>query len=227
MDKYLIIDDDEMIRNRLVHFLEKYSIECTQASDAIEARKILESNNFDLITLDILMPGESGLELIKWIKAEKSTPVILLSSLDQTVDTIIGLELGADDYIGKPFDPRELLARTKAVLRRYRGVESEESELNTFRSSERVLQLSGINHSLSPIECDFMKIMLSEEGNAVSRDTFCEQVFGKKWHPDDRAVDNIIARLRQKIERTPQTPKFIITVRNVGYMIPSGTIKSI
>ncbi|MES9963820.1 MAG: response regulator transcription factor [Candidatus Sedimenticola sp. 20ELBAFRAG] len=228
MDKYLVVDDDEMIRNRLVHYLEKYGIECTQASDAKEAREILGENDFDLITLDILMPGESGLELIKWIKTEKRIPVILLSSLDQTVDTIIGLELGADDYIGKPFDPRELLARTKAVLRRYRDGDAEESgDKSQFNERERLLHIDGVDHMLSPIEGAFMRLMLTEEGAAVSRDTFCEVIFQKRWHPDDRSVDNIIARLRQKIEEHPQTPKYIVTVRNKGYMVPGGLIKMV
>ncbi|TQV86063.1 response regulator transcription factor [Exilibacterium tricleocarpae] len=226
--KYLIVDDDEMILNRLSLFFEKHGIESSIASNAAEAKDLIEKNSFDLVTVDIILPGESGIELTKWIKSTKGLPVVLLTSLDDSIDVVCGLEIGADDYISKPFDPRVLLARTNAVLRRYQEIGGQDmQQKNIFDTNKRLLKLEGIEYSLSSTEFDFVNILLSEKGKAVSREALYRKMFDKDWHPEDRAIDNIVTRLRKRIEESPQAPKYVVTVRNKGYLIPEGAINTV
>ena len=221
---YLIVDDEAMIRSSLASFLARYDIESYQAADASEARLLMEQHHFDLITLDVLMPGESGIEFLQWVKKKQNIPVILLTSLDESVDKIIGLEVGADDYLCKPFDPRELLARAKAILRRYQQEPNVSGKSSTFSVKGRFLSIEGDRHCLSPKEFILINDLLAAGGEPVSRDGLNIQLFDRSWHPADRGVDNIIMRLRQKIEPAPDRPKYIITVRHKGYMIPLGAI---
>ena len=226
--KFLIVDDDEMILNRLSLFFEKHGIESAIASSASEAKDLITDNEYDLITVDVILPGESGIELTKWIKSTKNLPVVLLTSLDESIDIVLGLEIGADDYISKPFDPRVLLARINAVLRRYQETGNQESQKkNIFDASKRLLKLEGIEYSLSSTEFDFVNILLSEKGRAVSREALYRKMFDKDWHPEDRAIDNIVTRLRKRIEESPQAPKYVVTVRNKGYLIPEGAINTV
>ena len=224
---FLIVDDDDMIRDRLATFFDKYGVTTSQAASASEARGLLKDNQYDLVTLDVIMPGEGGLDLIKWIKSEYDVPVILLTSLDEAVDTVAGLEVGADDYVSKPFDPRVLLARAKAVIRRYEGKESpslRKQSVGELHFGERVLKLDGKDYALNSTEFELLKILVEANGEPVSREDFYTRMLGRDWHPEDRAIDNLVARLRQRLEKTPQTPKCIVTVRHKGYFIPEGMV---
>lgn len=224
-DCYLIVDDDVAIRQSLADFLARYDIDSCYAADAREARKLLTQRSFNLITLDVLMPGENGIELLKWIKERFDIPVILLTSLDESVDKIIGLEVGADDYLCKPYDPRELLARAKAILRRSQREKTKPEESKVvFYIGERALKLDGQKHNLANKEFLFIELMLEAEGSPVSREQLYQKLFDRSWCPEDRAVDNLVVRLRQKIEPDTSTPRYIITHRHKGYFIPKGVI---
>lgn len=224
----LVVDDETLIRQQLYTLFVKYGFACFQAASAKEARKILMQEKVDLATVDIVMPAENGIELTRWIRATVNVPVIMLTSLDDNIDTIVGLEIGADDYIAKPFDPRVLLARVNAVLRRSNAITASTTQspglyLNTI---QRCLRSGSENIHLTNREFDFIKLLLEAENRSVSRDILSRELFNKEWNPTDRAIDNFVARLRQKIEATPNTPQYIVTVRQVGYMIPEGVIQT-
>lgn len=223
----LVVDDEQLMRQQLCALFEKYGYSCSQARSAREARELLQQEKFDLATVDVIMPGESGIELTRWIKGICDLPVIMLTSLDDSIDTVVGLEVGADDYIAKPFDPRVLLARVNAVIRRYGTDPSAERQgrhllLNTV---ERCLKSGDEKIFLNAREYDFIKLLLKANNTSVSRETLSRELFQKDWNPLDRAVDNFVARLRQKIEVNPATPQYVVTVRQIGYMIPDGQIQ--
>lgn len=223
--RYFVVDDDPIIREMLSQGFGKYGIECDFAENAAQARKQLSTTDYDLIIVDVVMPGESGIELTKWIKAEKDFPVILLSGLDDPVDMVAGLEIGADDYVAKPFDFRVLLARAKAVQRRYSGSKGEvrAAEIkSTFSISHRVLNTGDSEYQLSSTEFSFIELLVNAGGDPVSREALSQTLFQRAWNLDDRAVDNLVSKLRQKIEPIPSTPRYIVTVRHKGYMIPGG-----
>lgn len=225
--KILVVDDEQLIRQQLRALFEKFGFACRQAGSAGEARELLQLENFDLATIDVIMPGESGIELTKWIKATTDTPVIMLTSLDDNIDTVVGLEIGADDYIAKPFDPRVLLARVNAVIRRYGGARSDETQPGflLLSTEERCLKSGRNKVFLNSREYAFIKLLIDAGNSSVSRETLSRELFGKEWNPADRAIDNFVARLRQKIEDMPSNPRYIVTVRHVGYMIPEGMIQ--
>jgi len=229
-DRYLIVDDDEVIRESLAAYFEKYGIECDLAANAEEARHFLSNGQYDLLTVDVVMPGESGIELTKWIKAEFAhMPVILLTALDDAIDTVAGLEVGADDYVSKPFDFRVLLARAKAVLRRYEAEKPADtsSVKGVFDVKGRLLIIGEVEHRLNASEFAFVQALVAANGEPVSREVLFSQIFERDWNPEDRAVDNMVARLRHKIESTPETPKYVVTVRHKGYMIPPGVVEPV
>lgn len=224
-DKYLIVDDDEIIRDSLTAYFEKYGIECDSVGSAAQARELMATNSYDLLTIDVVMPGESGIELTRWVKSEfNHIPVILLTALDDATDTVAGLEVGADDYVSKPFDFRVLLARVKAVLRRYDGEKGGEQVAikSALYTKDRLLNIAGTEYRLNASEFVFVRALIAADGEPVTRESLFSQIFERDWNPQDRAVDNMVARLRQKIEPAPETPKYVITVRHKGYMIPQG-----
>lgn len=229
--KYLLVDDEKVIRDGLSAFLERYDIQTIHAEDALQARTILDKDDFDIVILDVIMPGENGLDLAKWIKEEKNIPVVLVTSLDETVDKIVGLEMGGDDYISKPFDPRELLARTKAILRRYQFEEQEQEHANsaflTINLTERFIEVAGRRHQLNSSEYSLLKLLVDNLGEPVSRSELYSEVFKGVWHPESRAVDNIVSRMRLKTEQDNEFHRYIITVRHSGYMIPKELVQVI
>lgn len=224
--KILIVDDEQLMRQQLNALFEKYGFICRQAGNAEEAREVLQNESFDLATVDVIMPGDNGIELTKWIKSTSNLPVIMLTSLDDSVDTVVGLEIGADDYIAKPFDPRVLLARVNAVIRRYGDERPEGSQTGDLLLStrERCIKRGNDKIFLNSKEFDFIKLLI-EAGTSVSRETLSRELFNKEWNPVDRTIDNFVVRVRQKIEVNPSTPKYIVTVRQVGYLIPAGVIR--
>lgn len=226
----LIVDDDREIRDLLARFLDKHGFRCTPAADGREMRRQLADAKIDLIVLDVMMPGETGLQLCAQLRAEKQSglariPIIMLTAAGDETDRIIGLEMGADDYLPKPFSPRELLARIRAVLRRGGdgSVAGDTGQALVF--ADWRIDLSGRRVSgprgdvdLSTGEFDLLVALAERPQRVLSRDQLLDLTKGRSAQPFDRSIDVQIGRLRRKIETDPAQPKFITTVRGGGYM---------
>ena len=222
----LIVDDDERIRELLKKFLMRNGFLVTAARDAAHARRVLEGLDFDLIVLDVMMPGEDGLSLTRCLRETHSTPILLLTAKGETGDRIEGLEAGADDYLAKPFEPRELLLRINAILRRMPETKPEET-------APKVLMLGPIRYDIERGEMwqgdDFVRLTATENqlmrifstcpGEAVSRTKLVEDLGRDRGQAQERAVDVQITRLRRKIEPDPKRPRYLQTVRGAGYML--------
>ncbi len=222
----LIVDDDERIRDLLKKFLIRAGFLVTAARDAAHARRVLSGLDFDLIVLDVMMPGEDGLSLTAALRETMTTPILLLTARGETDDRIKGLEAGADDYLPKPFEPKELLLRINAILRRMPENQPEDI-------TPKFLQLGAIRYDidrgemwqgedlirLTSTEVQLMKIFSSQPGEAVSRAKLVEDLGRDRGQAQERAVDVQITRLRRKIEPNPKQPQYLQTVRGAGYML--------
>ncbi len=232
----LIVDDHREIRDLLAKFLRKHSMRVTAAADASEARKLLKMSSIDLIVLDIMMPGEDGLSLARHVRETADMPIILLTAMAEETDRIIGLELGADDYMTKPFNPRELVARIKAVLRRAQSIPlSREPELTKklrfgrwiFHSDRReIVSDDEIVTPLSHGECLLLSVFLERPNLVLNRDQLLDLTKGRMANLFDRSIDNQVSRLRRKIEEDPKNPKLIQTVWGGGYKF-AGTAEEL
>ena len=224
----LIVDDDAEIRDLLSRFLSKHDFRVTTAKDGREMRQALDDWSFDLVVLDLMMPGEDGLSLCRGIRGSSSIPIIMLTAMGEDVDRIIGLEVGADDYMAKPFNPRELAARIKAVLRRSNGVstgESSDDRANKLAFSDfqldpstRSLTRNGSDISLTAGEYDLLIAFVDHPRRVLNRDQLLDMARGRAAVPFDRSIDVQVGRLRRKIEEDPKNPSLIKTVRGGGYM---------
>ena len=222
----LIVDDDERIRVLLQKFLKRNGFLVTGARDAEHARRILSGLDFDLIVMDVMMPGETGISLTRSIRESSDTPVLLLTAKGETEDRIAGLEAGADDYLAKPFEPKELLLRINAILRRMPETTGEDVR-------PKVLHLGAIRYDiergelwqgedlvrLTATESQLMRIFATTPGEAVSRTKLVEELGRDGGQAQERAVDVQITRLRRKIEADPKQPRYLQTVRGAGYML--------
>ncbi|WP_417817978.1 response regulator [Tritonibacter scottomollicae] len=222
----LIVDDDERIRDLLKKFLVRAGFLVTAARDAAHARRVLSGLDFDLIVLDVMMPGEDGLSLTASLRETMVTPILLLTARGETDDRIKGLEAGADDYLPKPFEPKELLLRINAILRRMPENQPEEV-------TPKFLQLGAIRYDidrgemwqgedlirLTSTEIQLMKIFSAQPGEPVSRAKLVEDLGRDRGQAQERAVDVQITRLRRKIEPNPKQPQYLQTVRGAGYML--------
>jgi len=235
MPHILVVDDHREIRDSLAQFLNKNGRRATAVESAEAARRVLSEESVDLVTLDIMMPGEDGLSLCRHIRETKGIPIILLTARGEEVDRIIGLELGADDYVVKPFSPRELLARIDAVLRRAaapRHVESAAGESLRFdrwtlRVPERdLVDQKGESHELSTSEFRLLLAFLQRPRAVLSREQLLDLAFDRGADVFDRAVDTQVSRLRRKIEADPQEPRLIKTVWGAGYVFAAPVTKS-
>jgi two-component system phosphate regulon response regulator OmpR len=222
----LIVDDDERIRTLLQKFLIRHGFLVTAARDAAHARRILSGLEFDLIVLDVMMPGEDGLSLTRALRATLKTPVLLLTARAETDNRIEGLEAGADDYLCKPFEPKELLLRINAILRRMpeaapRDVAPKTLGLGPIRyDMERGEMWEGEDLvRLTATEIQLMKIFAAKPGEALSRSKLVEELGRDRGQAQERAVDVQITRLRRKIEADPKQPRYLQTVRGAGYML--------
>lgn len=222
----LIVDDDERIRVLLQKFLIRNGFLVSAARDAAHARRILTGLEFDLIVLDVMMPGEDGISLCRDLRKTISTPILLLTAKAETGDRISGLEAGADDYLAKPFEPKELLLRINAILRRVPAAETAPMTpkvltLGAFRYDiERGEMWSGdAPVRLTATESQLMRIFSSSPGEPISRSQLVEQLGRGDGQAQERAVDVQITRLRRKIEEDPKQPRYIQTVRGEGYML--------
>ncbi len=222
----LIVDDDERIRSLLQKFLIRHGFWVTAARDAAHARRILSGLEFDLIVLDVMMPGEDGIAFTRALREDIGTPILLLTARGETDDRIAGLEAGADDYLSKPFEPKELLLRINAILRRVPKAD----ETSTL---PKVLNLGPIRYDvergemwkgeelvrLTGTESQLMKIFSTSPGEAVARGDLVEKLGRDKGQAQERAIDVQITRLRRKIEQDPKQPRYLQTVRGAGYML--------
>ena len=224
----LIVDDDAEIRDLLSRFLSKHDFRVTTARDGREMRQALQDWAFDLVVLDLMMPGEDGLTLCRQIRTESSMPIIMLTAMGEEVDRIIGLEVGADDYMAKPFNPRELAARIKAVLRRVGGLGVNDSpETRTQKLSFAAFELDPTTRTLQrptgeiPLtagEYDLLIAFVDHPRRVLNRDQLLDMARGRAAIPFDRSIDVQVGRLRRKIEEDPKNPALIKTVRGGGYM---------
>ena len=227
MDAHLlIVDDDERIRTLLQKFLMRSGFLVTAARDAAHARRILSGLDFDLIVLDVMMPGEDGLSLTRSLRETLETPILLLTAKGETSNRIEGLEAGADDYLPKPFEPKELLLRINAILRRVPDTSAEDT-------APKVLSLGPIRYDmergemwqgddlvrLTATEIQLMKIFSAQPGEPLSRAKLVEELGRDRGQAQERAVDVQITRLRRKIEENPKQPRYLQTVRGAGYML--------
>lgn len=220
----LIVDDDADIRESLSDYLRRFDYQVSVAQDTASARAVMEAHDVDLILLDIMMPSEDGLTFCRNIRRDSNIPVIFLTALDDQTDQVVGLELGADDYVTKPFEPRLLLARIKTVLRRAQtshmpGPAAQRRfgrwQLDTIQGE--IINDDGLVVSLSRSELGILNAFLSRPQEVITRDELMALTQGRERHPLERSIDNSIARLRRKIESDPKNPRFIKTVRGGGY----------
>ena len=214
----LVVDDDDRIRELVKQYLEENNFLVNTAVDALDAKKKLEIIKFDILILDIMMPGESGLSLTKEMKKNNQTPIILLTAKGETGDRIHGLELGADDYLGKPFEPKELLLRIKNILNKTRkAVLPEEIYIGNVLINLKKLNIKKNNQTkkINPQEEKVLEKMLRSPGKIFSRDDIGKIINISK----ERTVDVMITRLRQKIESNPKNPKYLQTIRGSGYVL--------
>lgn len=224
--RLLVVDDEPSISDPLAEYLEANGYTVATAANVDEARRVLASFEPDLVLLDVMMPGEDGLSLTRSIRAESTLPVILLTAKSEETDKIIGLEMGADDYVVKPFNPRELLARVKAVLRRAVTAPTEESgdvfEFSGFSLNISARTLSspdGDDVTLTGGEFGLIHVLAERAGRVLSRDQLLDLTQGREAGVFDRSIDNQISRLRKKIEADPKAPTIIKTVRGGGYLL--------
>lgn len=224
----LLVDDERSIREPLSQYLSRNGFRVTAAANAAEARTRLAAGTIDLVVLDIMMPGEDGLSLCRHIRENRDLPVILLTAKSEETDRIVGLEIGADDYVLKPFSPRELVARIKAIFRRVAtgGMRQHLDGANyafdawVLKTGERTLvDREGVAVPLSTAEYNLMLAFATRPNQVLSRDHLLDITQGREANIFDRAIDNQISRLRRKIEEDPKNPRLIKTVWGGGYTL--------
>jgi len=224
----LLVEDARDIREPLARYLREHNYRATTAPDAATARKVMKGAAIDLVVLDIMMPGEDGLSLCRHLVESHQLPTIFLTARGEATDRIVGLEIGADDYVVKPFEPRELVARIRSVLRRAaRGGAGEKPEEDVFTFEgwtldplkRRLIDPEGAAIAISSAEFRLLMAFLEHPRQVLDRDRLLEMVQGREAHLFDRAVDNQVSRLRRKIEADSRNPQLIQTVWGGGYML--------
>ena len=231
----LIVDDDASIREMLAEYFGSHGFVTAEAEDGTTMRAAIERATPDVVLLDLRLPREDGLSLARYLRERYDVGIIMVTGSGEVVDRIVGLEVGADDYVTKPFDPRELLARVKSVLRRTqaRPASVPTGGAATQRVAFGCCRLDLASHQLfdgadreipiTTMEFDLLKVFVEHPGKALSRDRILTLTRTREWDPYDRSIDIRIARLRRKVEADPENPQVIRTVRGVGYMyVPAG-----
>ncbi len=241
----LVVDDEPELRQLLGEYFERHGLAVSTAADAAEARALLGQARFDLALLDVNLPGENGLSLARWLRvAHPAIGIVMLTTAGESVDRVVGLELGADDYLPKPFEMRELLARIRAVLRRLQpqaaaepagaaddaaapGAAAAGTRRQRFGAclldldQRRLFGADGAEIDISAAEFDLLALFARHPNRPLNRDQIMEQAHNRGWDVFDRSIDLRVMRLRRKIERNPDKPEVIKTVRNVGYVFVS------
>lgn len=227
----LVVDDDKEIASLIKSYLLENGFKVTCLPHGMQLRSVLRDNNFDILILDIMLPGENGLSLCKMVREEHDLPIIMLSAANSSEDRVVGLELGADDYIDKPFRLRELLARINSQLRRYQGRLAGNSksimqkQTVTFaswrlnRANHCLIDKENIAYYLSPREYNLLLVFLENPQRILSRSQLMDLLYDKDFNPFDRSIDVLISRLRKKIEVDPKNPTLLVTVRGGGYQL--------
>ena len=229
--RILVVDDDNKITTLMAKFLSAYDYDTATAADGNEMFQYLSNNTVDLIILDVMMPGEDGFELCKRLRKKSQTPVIMLTAVGDTTERILGLELGADDYLTKPFNPHELLARIKAIFRRSGQEEAAPKSASKQSTTKlvfagwtldklrrRLISPEGLDVTLTDGEYRLLEALAERAQQVLSRDALLEITQSRQAGPFDRSIDVRISRLRQKIEPDAKNPQYIKTVRGGGYM---------
>lgn len=235
-ERILVVDDEKALLESLVYNLERQGYLVDSAADGHTALESARKNHPDLILLDIMLPGMDGFEVARTLRQESNIPILMLTARDDEIDRVVGLEVGADDYMTKPFSMRELLARVKAMLRRVRLIREEMSvkpqdstpdapplvfgnlEMDTNR---HMVKLEGAELELNPKEYELLKYFMQHPGKAISRDTLIQEIWGWDFSGDSRTVDVHVRWLRQKIEQDPSNPTRLVTLRGAGYRFES------
>lgn len=233
----LVVDDHREIRDAVTRYLEKNGMRATAARDAAEMDRQLATGQFDLIVLDVMMPGEDGLSVCRRLSSDRDIPILLLTALGEETDRIVGLEIGADDYLAKPFNPRELLARIKAILRRAERSEPTAGGLSGERVSfahwvldtdrRSLTGADGHTCALTTAEFKLLTVFLERPRLVLNRDQLLDLTAGRAGKIFDRSIDNQVSRLRRKIEKDPSRPEIITTVRGGGYSLSTDVSESV
>lgn len=229
----LLVDDDPEIREEMKSYLSANGMFVTEAADAESALQIFSENKFDLVILDLLLGADNGFDVLREIRQTHSTPCIMVTGQGEPTDKVVGLELGADDYVVKPVNLRELLARIRALLRRSGsagGSGARKGSVATGQDEEagarwkfdphrrRLSTPEGALVPLTTAECDLLIELVAHEGNPQTREDLCRRVFNRQWQPYDRSLDSIVVKLRRKLEPNPDHPMVIKTIRGKGYL---------
>lgn len=234
----LVVDDDPEIRALLRKCFERDGFAVAEAGSGAEMRARIEDKDLALVTLDLTLGGEDGLELAREIRATRNVPIIMITGKGDTIDRVVGLELGADDYIAKPFQLREVLARVRAVLRRYAGAETTASPSSKAEDEERYafedyvldvgrreLTAAGKTCELTTAEFNLLHVFVRRPRRVLSRDNIMDMLKGHEWSPLDRSIDALVGRLRKRIEADSNNPQLIKTVRGVGYVFTADVAR--
>ena len=226
----LIVDDDRSIRQMLAEYLGSHGYKTSEAEDGAAMRAAIEQELPDVVLLDLRLPREDGLSLARFLRERYDVGIIMVTAAGEVIDRVVGLEVGADDYVPKPFDPRELLARLKSVMRRSqaRPPSDASGEAGSRRvpfgrcrldlASHQLFAEDGAEIPITSMEFDLLKVFVEHPGKALSRDRILTLTKNREWEPFDRSIDIRIARLRRKVEADGDQPQVIRTVRGVGYM---------
>jgi DNA-binding response OmpR family regulator len=221
METVLVVDDEPVVRDVVVRYLEREGYRTLEAADGNGARALLQSEGPNLVVLDLMLPGVDGLALCRWIRARSDVPVIMVTARGEETDRIVGLELGADDYVTKPFSPRELVARVRTVLRRVAPAASRAEQLSfedlELDAGTREVRKAGDPVRLTAKEFDLLWFLASNSRRVFSREQLMDRVWGYEAVVDTGTVTVHVRRLRQKIEDDPSHPSFLETVWGVGY----------
>jgi two-component system OmpR family response regulator len=231
--RILIVDDDDSIRALLKEYLERSGFRTLVAADGGAMKEELRKSPVDLVVLDLMLPGEDGYSLCRWIRAQRDTPIIMLTAKGRSDERILGLELGADDYVTKPFEPRELLARIRGVLRRAGTDDRRGAAARTFSFAGWELNLArrellSPEHVLVPLaasEFQLLVIFLEAPNTVLSRDQLIERCHGREAGPFDRSIDVRVSQLRQRLGDSGREPRLIKTVRSAGYVLAADVVR--
>ena len=231
-EHFLLVDDDKEIRNLLTDYLEQADYRVTSVGDGKAMRRVLEANRIDLVILDLMLPGEDGLTLCRELRGKTNLPVLMLTARGDEVDRIIGLEMGADDYLAKPFNPRELLARIKSVVRRAQALppnmESDKQHNLRFAgwtldvATRNITAEDGLVVPLSGAEYRLLRVFLDHPQNVLAREQLLELANGREAILFDRSIDVLVGRLRKRLRDDSREPVLIKTVRGEGYVLAAS-----
>lgn len=220
-EKILVVDDEIKIARVVKAYLAKEGYRVVEAYDGRSALELARKEKPDLVVLDLMLPEVSGWDVCRALRQESSVPILMLTARDDDTDKIVGLELGADDYVTKPFNPKELVARVRAILRRAgrQQIEGKVIAAGDLRIhlEKREVRVSGQEVHLTPTEFELLRVMAERPGRVFTREQLVDRVLGDSFEGYDRAVDSHIKNLRQKIERDPRSPRYVLTVFGVGY----------